>query len=125
MIRTFKKEKNYGSRTPTVGRVYDGKYLAEELLERTRVELSLVDDLDGYLLSRGHVLGEFDLGEVTLSDGLQQFVFADVRLLGRPRAAGSAGGAAGSAAGRSALRRGLRRSLKETMEHKFKTHASV
>jgi hypothetical protein len=37
-----------------------------------------------HLLSRGHMFGELHLGEVAFSDGLEQLVFTDVRLVGGP-----------------------------------------
>ena len=48
------------------------------------MHLCFVDDLDGDLLAGGDMLGELDLGEVALADGLEQPVLADVRLLPRP-----------------------------------------
>ena len=36
-------------------------HFAEEFLEAARVELGLIDDLDGHLLARGYVLGQFNL----------------------------------------------------------------
>ena len=55
--------------------------LPEEFLKTSRVELSLINDLDSDLLARGDVLGQLDLGKVTLPDGLEKPVLANVRLL--------------------------------------------
>lgn len=46
-----------------------------------RIQLCLVDDFDGNLSAREDVARQLDLGEVALSDGLEQPVVADVRLL--------------------------------------------
>lgn len=41
------------------------------LLKTTGIQLGLVDDLDGHLFPRRHVLSKFHLGEVALADGFQ------------------------------------------------------
>lgn len=41
------------------------------LLKATRIQLSLIDDLDGYFLSRGHMLSKFHLGKVSFANGFQ------------------------------------------------------
>ena len=56
---------------------------SEQLLQTPGVQLGLVDDLDGHLFTGGDVFGKFDLGKVSLADGLEEAVFADVRLLAR------------------------------------------
>ena len=55
--------------------------LPKEFLKTTRVELSLINDLDSDLLARGDVLGQLDLGKVSLPDGLEEPVLANMRLL--------------------------------------------
>ncbi len=51
-----------------------------------------------HLLSRGYVLCELDLCEVSLPDGLEQPVLADVGLLPARAAGGDAGGGGGAIA---------------------------
>ena len=46
--------------------------LPKEFLKTSRVELSLINDLDSDLLARGDVLGQLDLGKVSLPDGAAQ-----------------------------------------------------
>ena len=68
------------------------------LLQTARVELCFVDDLDGHLLPGGDVLGQLDLGEVSLADGLEQSVLADVGLVAASAPAAHAGGGGAVAA---------------------------
>ena len=68
-------------------KLWDWLKLISEHFTKTfyqKVHLCFVDDLDGDLLASGDMLGELDLGEVALADGLEQPVLADVRLLPRP-----------------------------------------
>ena len=59
---------------------------SEQLLQTAGVKLRFINDLDGNLFASGNVLGQLDLGKVTLTNGLQKSIFADVRLLSRPAA---------------------------------------
>ena len=57
---------------------------SEQLLQTPGVQLGLVDDLDGHLFTGGDVFGKFDLGKVSLADGLEKAVLPDVGLLSGP-----------------------------------------
>jgi hypothetical protein len=56
-------------------------YFSEELLQTSWVELCLVNDLDGHLLSCRYVSGEFDFGKVSFPNRLEQLVLSHVHLV--------------------------------------------
>ena len=68
--------------------------LPKEFLKTSRVELGLINDLDGDLLARWDVLGQLDLGKVTLPDGLEEPVLANMGLLSSSTARNSGTGLA-------------------------------
>ena len=61
-------------------------HFSEQFLQTPGVQLGLVDDLDGHLLTGGDVFGKFDLGKVSLADSFEKSVLPDVGLLPGPSA---------------------------------------
>ena len=59
---------------------------SEQFLQTPRVQLGLVDDLDGHLFTGGDVFGKLDLGKVSLADSFEKSVLPDVGLLSGPSA---------------------------------------
>lgn len=47
-------------------------------METGRIKLCLINNFDGHLSTRGHMLSELDFGEVAFADGFNKSVFADV-----------------------------------------------
>ena len=56
-------------------------HFSEQFLQTPRVQLGLVDDLDGHLFTGGDVFGKFDLGKVSLADSFEKSILPDVGFL--------------------------------------------